>query len=195
MSAIKRTRPRVANRRMQQGGAAVEFALVAVLFFTLVFGIIEVARAMYVCNTLQEVTRRAALVAKNKDFSNGAAIHDVREWAIFRSDPGLLAFADPISDKNINIDYMRIRRNGTALTMERIPDGALPASPIQNRVNCAADPYGASCIRLVRVRVCQEMSGEACTRVTYRSLVSLIPMPFGLPRAVTIANAETLDRP
>lgn len=195
MSAINRTRPRLARRRTQQGVAAVEFSLVALLFFTLVFGIIEVARAMYVCNTLQEVTRRAALLAKNRDFSNATAIQTVREQAIFRNGPGLLAFAEPISDKNINIDYMRIRRDGTALTMETIPEGVLPANPIQNRVNCVTDPYGASCIRFVRVRVCQEMSGGECTPVTYRSMVSLIPMPFSLPRSVTIANAETLSQP
>lgn len=195
MSAINRARPRLAQRRTQQGVAAVEFSLVALLFFTLVFGIIEVARAMYVCNTLQEVTRRAALLAKNRDFSNATAIQTVREQAIFRNGPGLLAFAEPICDKNINIDYMRIRRDGTALTMERIPEGVLPANPIQNRANCVTDPYGASCIRFVRVRVCQEMSGGECTPVTYRSMVSLIPMPFSLPRSVTIANAETLSQP
>lgn len=195
MSAIKRARPRLAGRRTQGGAAAIEFSLVALLFFTLVFGIIEVARAMYICNTLQEVTRRAAQLAVHTDFTDDTAKQSARERAIFRHSPGMLAFAEPVSDANINIDYMRIRRTGVVLRMERIPDGAMPASPAQNRVNCAADPYGESCIRLVRVRVCQETSGETCTRVEYRSLVSLVPLPFGLPRSVTIANAETLGRP
>ena len=175
--------------------AAVEFSLVAILFFTLFFGIIEVARAMYICNTLQEVTRRAAALATNTDFTNDLALQDVREEAIFRNTPGILAFAEPINDQHINIDYMRIQRNGAALTMARIPEGALPASPVENKVNCARDPYGASCIRLVRVRVCQEGSGAECTPVTYQTLVSLIPMPFGLPRSVTISTAETLGMP
>ncbi len=182
-------------RRKQQGAAAVEFALVALLFFTLVFGIIEVARAMYVFNTLQEVTRRAAALATHTDFNNDSAMQEVRERAIFRNDPGFLMFAEPITDQNINIDYMRIRQDGVDLTMERIPEGSLPATPVQNKVNCAADPYGASCIRLVRVRVCREVSGEACTRVTYRTLVSLVPLPFALPRSMTITNAETLGAP
>lgn len=175
--------------------AAVEFSLVALLFFTLVFGIIEIARAMYICNTLQEVTRRAAALATNTDFSNGLAMQSVREQAVFRHDPGLLAFAEPVTDRHINIDYMRVRRNGQALTMERIPDGLLPASPVDNQVNCTRDPYGEACIRLVRVRVCQPGSGEECTPVAYRTLVSLIPLAFGLPRSTTIATAETLGLP
>lgn len=195
MSAINRSRPSLVKRRTQQGVAAVEFSLVAILFFTLFFGIVEVARAMYICNTLQEVTRRAAALATNTDFTKDTAMQDVREHAVFRTTPGLLVFAEPISDQHINIDYMRIRRDGTELTMVRIPDGSLPASPAENHENCTRDPYGANCIRLVRARVCQEGSGEQCTRVTYRTLVSLIPLPFGLPRSVTITNAETLGMP
>lgn len=195
MSAINRSRPSLLERRKQQGVAAVEFSLIAILFFTLVFGIIEVARAMYICNTLQEVTRRAAALAANTDFSDQAAMQNVRERAIFRNDPGFLVFAEPITDQHINIDYMRVRRDGTALTMARIPEGSLPSDAAGNIANCSRDPYGESCIRLVRVRVCQEGSGETCTPVTYKTLVSLVPLPFGLPRSTTIANAETLGRP
>lgn len=195
MSAINRSRPSLLGRRKQHGVAAVEFSLVAILFFTLVFGIIEIARAMYICNTLQEVTRRAAALATNTDFSDQSAMQDVREAAIFRKDPGFLAFAQPITDQHINIDYMRLRRDAAAFTMVRIPEGSLPANPAGNIANCTRDPYGESCIRLVRVRVCQEGSGETCTPVAYQTLVSLIPLPFGLPRSMTIANAETLGRP
>ena len=48
------------NPSRQRGVAAVEFALVVIIFLTLLFGIIELARSMYVFNTLKEVTRRAA---------------------------------------------------------------------------------------------------------------------------------------
>ncbi|MGX4640109.1 TadE/TadG family type IV pilus assembly protein [Massilia sp. SYSU DXS3249] len=195
MSAIKHSSKRLPKRRTQRGVAAVEFSLVAILLFTLIFGIIEVARAMYICNTLQEVTRRAAALAATTDFSNALDMQEVRETAIFRTSPGTLAFAQPISDAHINIDYMRIRQNGTTLTMERISEASLPASPAENIVNCTANPYGERCIRLVRVRVCQEGRGETCTRVDYQSLVSLVPLPFGLPRSTTIANAETLGMP
>lgn len=195
MPEINPSRQRLASRQKQDGVAAVEFSLVAILFFTLVFGIIEVARAMYICNTLQEVTRRAAALATNADFRDDAMMQGVREQAIFRNSPGLLAFAEPITDQHINIDYMRVRRDGGNLTMERIPDGSLPASPAENQVNCTRDPYGEGCIRLVRARVCREGSGAQCTPVPYKTLVSLIPLAFGLPRSVTVVNAETLGMP
>jgi hypothetical protein len=181
--------------RKQRGVAAVEFSLVAMAFFIVFFGVVELARAMYVCNTLQEVTRRAALLAANTDFTNATAMQQVRERAIFRDTPGTLVFADPVADGHVKIDYMWIQKNGTSMTMQPIPSGSLPASPTANFVNCLNDPYSQSCIRLVRVRVCQSDDGGTCTPITYRTLVSLIPLPFDLPAATTIVNAETLGMP
>jgi len=63
--------------RNQTGAAAVEFAFVAIIFFTLFFGVVEIARAMYISNTLQEVTRRAAELATNTDFTREALIYSV----------------------------------------------------------------------------------------------------------------------
>ncbi|WP_307164885.1 TadE family protein [Massilia sp. WF1] len=59
MAQRKRSCPSIS----QNGTAAVEFAILALLFFTLVFGIIEVSRLLFVYNTLQEVTRRAVAAA------------------------------------------------------------------------------------------------------------------------------------
>lgn len=44
----------------QRGAAAVEFALIAIVFFTLLLGIVEFGRFLYLFNTVQEVTRNAA---------------------------------------------------------------------------------------------------------------------------------------
>jgi hypothetical protein len=192
MQAIERRFHFRSSWRKQQGVAAVEFSLVAMAFFIVFFGVVELARAMYICNTLQEVTRRAAALAANTDFSNPAALQNVREQAVFRGSPGYLVFAEPVTDSHVKIDYMWIQRNGTSMTMEAIPSGSLPASPAANVANCMRDPYSQSCIRLVRVRVCQADDGGVCTPLTYRTLVSLIPFPFSLPAATTIVNAETL---
>ena len=178
----------------QRGGAAVEFAIVVVIFLTLVFGVIEFARAMYICNTLQEVTRRAAALATSTDFSDSAAMQRVRERAIFRTSPGFLMFADPISDANVKIDYLAITRSGADLATTPIPSGSLPASPARNLQVCMSDPYDAGCIRLVRVRICVS-GGTQCDPVPYQTLVSLIRIPFSLPLSTTITNAETLGRP
>jgi len=186
---VRTTRPREA------GVAAVEFAVVAVVFFLFVFGIIEFARAMYICNTLQEVTRRAAALAATTDFSSTTAMQAVRQQAVFRDSSGFLMFAQPVTDDYVKIDYMSIQKSGATLTMTPIPSGSLPGSPAVNYVNCLKDPYASNCIRLVRVRVCQPDAGQACTPAPYQALVSMIPFSFGLPESTTIVNAETLGLP
>ncbi len=49
--------------KTQRGAAMVEFALIALLFFIILFGIIEFGRAFFTYNTLVEATRRGARVA------------------------------------------------------------------------------------------------------------------------------------
>lgn len=185
MSAIDylQTAPRPKHQR---GVAAIEFALVALIFFILVFGIVELARVFYIVNTLQEVTRRAAVMAATTDFSNAGAMQDVREAAIFRQDEGFLFFAEPVSDKHVRIDYLSIPASGTPQAIT----GSLPADPRANREACMADPNGATCIRLVRVRICKP-AAAGCEPVPYQSLVSLVPMAFSLPESTTIVAAET----
>lgn len=180
------------TKEKQQGAAAVEFALVALAYFMLLFGLIEVARAMYMCNTLQEVTRRAAAAAVNTNFTDANALNTVRISAIFRDTAGMLAFADPVTDENIRIDYLSVARSGNTLSTALVT--AMPSSPAVNRLNCATDPNGASCIRLVRVRVCAigVAGATACNPVPYKTIVSLIPFPFPLPISTTIMPAETL---
>jgi hypothetical protein len=199
MQAIKPSHMPPARSR-ERGVAAVEFALVSMVFFLFFFGILEVARAMYICNTLQEVTRRAAATAANTDFSSASSMQHVREQAIFRDSPGFLMFAEPVTDAHIRIDYMRISKVAGNLTMEPIPSGSLPSSPAANYVNCLKDPSGAEpnsapCIRLVRVRVCLPGGGAECMPVPYKSLTTLVPLPFRLPVSTTIVNAETLGLP
>ena len=47
----------------QRGAETLEFALIAVFYFTLLFGIFEFARALYTWNVLTEATRRGARMA------------------------------------------------------------------------------------------------------------------------------------
>lgn len=49
--------------KTQRGTATVEFALIGLIFFVLLFGVIEGARALFVWNGLAEATRRGARVA------------------------------------------------------------------------------------------------------------------------------------
>jgi len=49
--------------KTQHGAALVEFALIALIFFMILFGLFEFARALFTYNTLVEATRRGARVA------------------------------------------------------------------------------------------------------------------------------------
>lgn len=51
------------KRRKETGAAMVEFAIVAWVFFLLLFGVIEFARLLFTFNTLTEMARRGARVA------------------------------------------------------------------------------------------------------------------------------------
>jgi hypothetical protein len=60
-----------------------------------VFGIIEVSRLLFVYNTLQEVTRRAAAAAVNVYPGNAVALAKVKQDAVFRDSPGELVLGRP----------------------------------------------------------------------------------------------------
>lgn len=185
-------------RRTQSGVVAVEFGLIAFCFFLFVFGTVEVARMLYLWNTAQEVTRRAARAAAMTDFSNTTAMDALRQNAMFRTSPGMLALGAPLTDAHILIDYMWLQRNADgSMALQPIPSGTLPASPLANIVNCINNPYAATCIRFVRARICQPVGDgdpNVCTPVTYQPLTSLLGLPinFNIPTALTVVKAETL---
>jgi hypothetical protein len=178
----------------QQGVAAVEFALVVIVFLIVVFGIMEIARAMYMFNTLPEVTRIAANAAANISFNDDAALDIARKRAVFDETSGALPFGNPITYEHIRIEYMELPANGMALQIV----GTKPSCPAQNRLNCMKDPNSPNaanltCIRAVQARICQEgKTGGSCTRVTYEPLFPLISLPLSLPTSATIVTAETL---
>jgi Flp pilus assembly protein TadG len=177
--------------RTQRGVAAVEFALLAVIFFTLVFGVLELARVMYMFNILQEVTRRAAVIAANSGFDTDTQ-EKICKQALFAGKNGKLFFGDPVTPAHLKIDYMSISRDPD--TGAVTPQAAtMPADPATNYLNCLTNPYAAGCIRLVRVRVCQPGGGDACTPVPYQMLFPLIKLTgLTLPRSETIVPAQSL---
>lgn len=175
----------------QRGVAAVEFALLAVIFFALVFGVLEIARLVYLFNTLQEVTRRAAVLAVNSPFSD-ADQQTVRRDALIADKAGNLLLGDPVTPDHIRLEYLSLARsNAGALSM--LPVSPLPGSPAENRLNCLSNPYGANCIRFVRVRVCQPNITTECRPVPYHMLFPLVDFrALVLPRSTTTAPAQTM---
>lgn len=177
-------------QRRQRGAFAVEFALVVMLFFVMVMAIIEVSRALYMWNTLQEVTRRAARAAATSDFSDPGTMSQLRRDAMFSGTSNNLAFGAPVTSQHIVIDYLSLQTNGTTSKHVPIAPGDMPACPARNRLICTADSNSPSCIRFVRVRVCEP--GTSCTPVPHATMVSLVKLPMKLPISTTIMKAESL---
>lgn len=194
MSAINCTaRTGHSSKRRQRGVAAVEFAIVAILFFTVVFGVIELARMMFMFNTLSEVTRRAASAAANADFTNPAAINQVQWQAIFRASAGGMTLMNELTDQSVRIDYLSVARNADGtFSMVPIDAGALPLSPAANRQVCLVDPNSSSCIRIVRARVCNSDNAVSCVPMQFRPLLPLVDLSLRLPTSPTLVIAKSL---
>jgi hypothetical protein len=193
MSAINRAPGKKRRPNTSQSGtAAVEFALLAMVFFTMVFGIIEVSRLLYVYNTLQDVTRRAASAAA-RVYPDSAAIEKIKQAAIFRDSPGELLLGYPVSDKNIRLEYLALIRDNTGkLSFSKIDLASLPSCAAQNRQICMSNPNAANCIRFVRASICDTADTAECQRVKSRMIVPLVDVPVALHKATTITTAESL---
>lgn len=63
------------NRRRMQGVYVVEFAIIGLLLFTLLFGVLEMGRLYFTVNSLDEVVRRGARLA---------AVCDIQDPVILR---------------------------------------------------------------------------------------------------------------
>ena len=180
------------HQRRQRGATVAEFALCVVVFLGVLFFVLEAARALYLWSTLQEVTRRAAYAAAVSDFSNPMAMQQVRQSAIMRDAPGTLLLGAPVTDAHVQIDYLAVTRQAdNSLATTPIAASSLPACPAQAHVNCAANPYGAGCIRFVRARICAPDTQD-CGAVAYQPIFPMTGISFPLPQAETVARAESL---
>lgn len=180
-------------RTRQSGVAAVEFSLVAIIFFTVVFATLELARIEFLLNTLEEVTRRAAAAAANVDYTDTAAMQKLQADAVFRNSSGPLALGDPVTSDNVKIDYLSVSK----ATWDLKHMSTLPACPAGNRSNCMTDPAGDNCIRFVRARVCASMDEAGnCTPLSYKKVFPLLDLSgMKVPSAETIVPAGSLGAP
>ena len=167
----------------QAGTTAVEFALLAVIFFGFVFGIIETARLLFVFNTLHEVTRRGAAAAV-KVYPSDTAIASVRQHAIFRNSPGELMLAPPVTDQHIRLSYL-------AFDLSVIPPGSWPADASENRRVCMTNSRATNCIRFVQVQVCNPEDTSKCNAVTAQMMLPFVELSMPLHRATTILPVES----
>lgn len=170
-----RTAPATPPRR-QRGAAAVEFALIAGVFFTLLLGIIELGRMLYLWNTVQEVTRHAAREAVVRWTTEREAI---KREAIFRggtSGAVTLPAGPELTNANISILYLSSYNPRT----EASP---WPDSAADNLVACLDPERSASCIRFV----------EAKVSVQYVPMIGLFPfLAINIPASTVVMPAESM---
>lgn len=169
---------------------AVEFSLIAILFFTVVFATLELARVEYLLNTLEEVTRRAAAAAANVDYRDDAAMQKVQADAVFRHSRGPLGLGDPVTADNVKIDYLWVSKADWDLKHVT----TLPGCPAGNRSICMTNPHADNCIRFVRARVCASMDGAgSCSPMSYQMVFPFFNLSgMKLPSAETIVPAGSL---
>lgn len=68
---------RIYDRQDERGTTVAEFAMVALLFFTLIFGIIEFGRMLFTHNSLADATRRGARYAVLHPSAKAADVKNV----------------------------------------------------------------------------------------------------------------------
>lgn len=91
-------------RSAQRGITTVEFAIVGLLLIIVVFGVIEIGRALFITNTLTEATRRGvrmAVVCPVGDPKPASV-------AVFDSGGGSSAIVTGLTTANVQIDYLDV---------------------------------------------------------------------------------------
>ena len=187
--------PVLPTARSQRGVAAVEFALVAVVFFMILLGIMEFGRIMYVWNTAQEVTRRAAREAVVRDFS-AAEIAAIQRDSIFKSGTSgtvNLPAGVEIANTTVKIAYLAVDAGGNRVA---ITGGNMPADPADNISACGdAARMFTSCIRFVQA--CIAVDDTCASSIPYQPMVLLlanlgIDLAINIPASTVVMPAESL---
>jgi Flp pilus assembly protein TadG len=100
---------RLPGARRQKGVAALEFALVATVFFTLLIGVMEMGRMLFYWNTAAEATRMGARVAVVCDINSSQSTSN----PVVRDMQQLLPILQPA---NITVTYAPAGCDATSCT-------------------------------------------------------------------------------
>ena len=85
---------RLSKNNKQVGAAAIEFALIAAIFFTILIGVLEFGRVLFYMNSAAEATRFGARIAVVCDINaTGIESNMIKRLGILTGD-------------NINVDYV-----------------------------------------------------------------------------------------
>ncbi|WP_340123222.1 TadE/TadG family type IV pilus assembly protein [Methylobacter svalbardensis] len=163
--------------KTQRGAAMVEFVLIALLFFIILFGIIEFARAFFTYNTLVEATRRGARVAAVCPVSS-AGITQVKQVTIFDTPGGSSTPLLGLTEDNIRVKYFNSGMTDPADL------AASDSSPITSIFGVEGAKYNN--IAFVRV--------EILPTFTHTLIIPTFMSTFPVPPIVTTLPSESLGR-
>ncbi|CAK9889369.1 hypothetical protein PS652_02198 [Pseudomonas fluorescens] len=153
------------NLKRMRGVYVVEFAITSLVFFILLFGVLEMGRLYFTVNALNESVRRGARLAAVCD------IHDpvILRRAIFNaaSNSGTSSLIGNLATANLNLVYLD-------------EDGAVVASP--------GDLSGASGFRAIRYIQLQ------LSNFTFKLLIPGFGGGFTLPVYRSTVPRESLGR-
>jgi hypothetical protein len=157
--------------------------LVIGAFSALLAGVTEMGRYLYMWNTVQEVTRRAARLAVVSGFS-AADVDTVQHHAVFHAGEGgtvSVPGAQSITSSQVRLRYLDS-------TMNEVD--SLPSDSVDNLSACLDGARQGSCIRYVEASVCRTQASP-CVPVEFSSLFGVtLKIP---PSSVRMA-AESLGR-
>jgi Flp pilus assembly protein TadG len=104
------------NKHKQKGAETVEFAMIALLLFAVLFAIIEFSRALFVWNALAEATRRGARMAVVCPVGSGIP----KQVAMFGDKGGSLTTSPIIAGLTpamVNVEYFYYDAAGIKVTV------------------------------------------------------------------------------
>lgn len=97
-------------KRKQKGQTLVEFALVALIFFVILFGLIEFARALWTWNTIVQATRAGARFAVVE--APTGADTEVKNYVVYLNSAGTGTPVLPgLTVSNITVEYLDLTTN------------------------------------------------------------------------------------
>lgn len=94
------------NRKRMRGTYAVEFAIIGVVMFTLLFGVLEIGRLYFTVNALDEAVRRGARLASVCNISDPVVLRR----AIFNAatDAGTSQIISNLATTNLTLTYLDV---------------------------------------------------------------------------------------
>ncbi|RJG09756.1 pilus assembly protein [Pseudomonas cavernicola] len=153
------------NRKRMQGVYVVEFAIIGLLLFVLLFGVLEMGRLYFTVNALNETVRRGARLAAVCDISDPIILRR----AIFNAatDSGASSLINNLGTADLSLTYLDV-------------NGATVASP-----NDLTGVNGFRAIRYVQLRI---------TNFSFNLLIPGFGGVFALPAFRSTMPRESLGR-